>query len=213
MQAVAPCSVCASRAAARLLQSQTDFLRVRTNRNLLRAERASISFLRRAASVLTDSSNTFLSQTSLAVIDVLTGYSKAVHTLVALQKRYLASLGKLTPAEEDSIWQVIIGQRAQVSDRLDECKRFESTWINVVNLCEMAAEAAYSSGAEQASITVRANIQVAQSHVEEARKLWAAADQQLAESKAEEIQRMAEYVAFLENGEEPELHEAYLRED
>lgn len=40
--------------------------------------------------------------------------SQALHTLIALQKRYLASIGKLTPAEEDSIWQVIIGQRVEV---------------------------------------------------------------------------------------------------
>lgn len=40
---------------------------------------------------------------------------QAVHTLIALQKRYLDSLEKLTPAEEDSVWQVIIGQRAKVS--------------------------------------------------------------------------------------------------
>lgn len=41
-------------------------------------------------------------------------YSQALHTLIALQKRYLSSIGKLTPAEEDSIWQVIIGQRVEV---------------------------------------------------------------------------------------------------
>lgn len=40
---------------------------------------------------------------------------QAVHTLIALQKRYLDSLGKLSAAEEDTIWQVIIGQRAEVS--------------------------------------------------------------------------------------------------
>lgn len=40
---------------------------------------------------------------------------QAVHTLIVLQKRYLASLGKLTPAEEDSLQQVIIDQRAKVS--------------------------------------------------------------------------------------------------
>lgn len=34
----------------------------------------------------------------------------------------------------------------QVGDRLDECKRFETTWVNAVNLCELAAEAAYTSG-------------------------------------------------------------------
>ncbi|KAM4628264.1 diablo, IAP-binding mitochondrial protein a [Polymixia lowei] len=172
------------------------------------------SLIRRAASVVTDSTSTYLSQTTLALIDALTEYSKAVHTLIALQRRYLASLGKLTPAEEDSIWQVIIGQRGAVTDKLDECKRFESTWTGAVNLCEMAAEAAYTTGAEQASITVRMNIQVAQSQVQEAQKVSMDADKKLAENKVEEIQRMAEYNAFLEKGgEEHEIHEAYLRED
>lgn len=68
-------------------------------------------------------------------------------------------------------------------------------------------------GAEQASITVRTNIHVAQVQVEEARKLSVGADKKLAETKVEEIQRMAEYAAFLEDGEEHEVHEAYLRED
>jgi len=172
------------------------------------------SLIRRAASMVTDSSCVYLSQTTLAVVDALTEYSKAVHTLVALQRRYLASLGKLTPAEEDSIWQVIIGQRAEASDKHDTCKRFESTWMNAVRLCEMASEAAYSSGAEQASITARMNVQMAQSQVEEARKISKDADKKLAEIKAEEIQRMAEYASYLDkNGEEHEIHEAYLRED
>ncbi|KAI3353670.1 hypothetical protein L3Q82_004915 [Scortum barcoo] len=65
-------------------------------------------------------------------------------------------------------------------------------------------------GAEHASITVRTNIQVAQSQVEEARKLSMDADKKLAETKVEEIQRMAEYAAFLEDSE---VQEAYLRED
>lgn len=38
-----------------------------------------------------------------------------MHTLIAVQRRYLESLGKLSQAEEDTIWQVIIGQRAEVS--------------------------------------------------------------------------------------------------
>lgn len=45
---------------------------------------------------------------------VLSVGKQAVHTLIALQKQYLESLGKLTPAEEDKIWQVIVGQRAEV---------------------------------------------------------------------------------------------------
>lgn len=68
-------------------------------------------------------------------------------------------------------------------------------------------------GAHQASISMRTNIQVAQSQVEEAQKLSAEADKKLAETKVEEIQRMAEYAAFLEDSDGPEVHEAYLRED
>ncbi|AWO98744.1 putative diablo -like mitochondrial-like [Scophthalmus maximus] len=171
------------------------------------------SLIRRAISVVTDGSSTFLSQSTLALVDALTVYSEAVHTRSALQRRYLASFGKLTPAEEDSFQQAINGLRAEASDRLDECKRFESSWINAVNLCKMAAEAACTSGAEQASITVRTNIQVAQLQVEEAQKLSADADKKLAETKVEEIQRMAEYASSLDDSEEHEVHEAYLRED
>lgn len=54
---------------------------------------------------------------------------------------------------------------------------------------------------------------MAQSQVEEARKLTADADKKLAETKVEEIQRMAEYASSLEDSEEHEVHEAYLRED
>ncbi|KAM7399092.1 hypothetical protein PAMP_018384 [Pampus punctatissimus] len=172
------------------------------------------SLIRRAASLVTGSSSTFLSQTTLALIDAITEYSKAVHTLIALQRRYVASIGKLTPAEEDSIWQVIIRQRAEVGDRRDECRRFESTWVSAVKLCETAAEAAYTSGAEQATITVQTNIQVAQSQVEEARKLSQDADKKLAESKVMEIERMGQYAASLENNnDEEDVPEAYLRED
>ncbi|XP_013880690.1 diablo homolog, mitochondrial [Austrofundulus limnaeus] len=171
------------------------------------------SLVRRAASLVTNSSSTFLSQTTLALIDAITEYSKAVHTLISLQKRYLASLGKLTPAEEDSIWQVIIGQRAEVNDRQEACRRFESTWFTAVKLCETAAEAAYVSGAEHASVTVRTNIQLAQSQVEEAQKISRDAEKKLAETKVMEVERMSENAAALESNTEEEMPEAYLRED
>uniref|UniRef100_A0A3Q2GMS0 Direct IAP-binding protein with low pI n=1 Tax=Cyprinodon variegatus TaxID=28743 RepID=A0A3Q2GMS0_CYPVA len=170
------------------------------------------SLIRRAASVLTDSSSTFLSQATLALTEALTDYSKAVHSRITFQKRYLASLGKMSPSEEESLRRAISGWRAEAAERLNECKHYDSTWINAVNISKMAAEAAYSSGAHQASILVQTNIQVAQSQVEEARKLSAEADKKLAETKVEEIQRMAEYNAFLD-GNEHEVHEAYLRED
>lgn len=164
--------------------------------------------------MVTDSSSTFLSQATLALIDGITEYSKAVHTLIALQRRYLDSIGNLTPAEEDMIWQVIIGQRAEVNDRQDECRRFESIWISAVKLCEMAAEVAYTSGAEQASITVKTSIQVAQAQVEEAQKLSNDANKKMAEAKVMEVERMAQYAASLQgSNDEEEVPEAYLRED
>lgn len=170
------------------------------------------SLIRRAASMVTDSSSTFLSQTTLALIDSLADYAKAVHTRIALQRQYLATLGKLSPAEDDSLWQLINNQRAEAADRLTRCKHYESTWTSAMDMSKMAAEAAYVSGAEQASITIRTNIQLAQSQVNEAKQVSAEADKKLAETKADEIQRMAEYHAFLQDNEH-ELHEAYLRED
>lgn len=168
------------------------------------------SLIKRAASLATDSSSTFLSQATLALIHAITEYSKAVHTLIALQRRYLDSLGNLSPAEEDTIWQVIIGQRSQVNERRDECKRFESTWVSAVTLCDAAAEAAYTSGAEHASITIRTNIHLAQTQVEQSQKLSADADKKLTETKVMEIERMAQHAA---SSDEEEVPDAYLRED
>lgn len=171
------------------------------------------SLIRRASCLVTDSANTYLSQTTLALVDALTQYAKALHTLIALQKRYITSIGKLTSAEEDSIWQVIIGQRAEVSDRMEECKRFELNWMNAINICELSAEAAYNSGAEHACNAMKTNLQVAQGKVEELRKISKEAEKKLAETKAEEIQRMAEYASSIDIKELEDIPEAYLRED
>ncbi|XP_062872838.1 diablo, IAP-binding mitochondrial protein a isoform X2 [Trichomycterus rosablanca] len=171
------------------------------------------SLIRRASCLVTDSANTYLSQTTLALVDALTLYTKALHTLIALQKRYLASIGKLTPSEEDSIWQVIIGQRVEVGDRLNKCKRFESNWINSVNICELSAQAALNSGAEHASSALKNGVQTAQSKVEEMKTLQLAAERSLAETKAEEIQRMAEYSSSINLQDLEDVPEAYLRED
>ncbi|XP_016132496.1 diablo homolog, mitochondrial-like isoform X2 [Sinocyclocheilus grahami] len=171
------------------------------------------SLIRRASCLVTDSANTYLSQTTLALVDALTQYAKALHTLIALQKRYITSIGKLSPAEEDSIWQVIIGQRVEVSDRLEECKRFESNWMNAINICELSADAAYNSGAEHACTATKSNLQVAQCKVEELRKISKEAEKKLAETKAEEIQRMAEYASSIDIHDLEDIPEAYLRED
>ncbi|XP_062408732.1 diablo, IAP-binding mitochondrial protein a [Sardina pilchardus] len=170
------------------------------------------ALIRRASNLVTDSANTYLSQTTLALVDSLTQYAKALHTLIALQRRYLATIGKITPAEEDSIWQVIIAQRVEVGDRLEACNRFETNWMNAINICEMASEAAYSSGAEHASVTVKSHIQMAKVQVEDTRQISKDAERGLAEIKAEEIQRMAEYSSTRDINVE-DIPEAYLRED
>ncbi|MBN3296259.1 DBLOH protein, partial [Amia calva] len=175
------------------------------------------TLIKRASSLVTDGANTYLSQTTLALVDALTQYAKAVHTLIALQKRYNSAIGKLTPAEEDAIWQVIIGARVEMNDKLDNCKRFQSNWMNAVNLSELAAEAAYNAGADQASVTARTNIQLAQAQVEDVRRLSLEAEMKLAEVKVEEIKRTAEYATSEKAGEdvivEEEVPDAYLRED
>uniref|UniRef100_W5MST5 Direct IAP-binding protein with low pI n=1 Tax=Lepisosteus oculatus TaxID=7918 RepID=W5MST5_LEPOC len=172
------------------------------------------ALIRRASSLVTDSANTYLSQTTLALVDALAQYAKAVHTLIALQKRYMNSIGKLTPAEEDAIWQVIIGARVEMNDKLDTCRHFESNWMNAINLSELAAEAAYNAGADQASVTARTNLNMAQTQVEEMKRLSSEAEKQLAEVKVEEIQRTAAQAAATRAFEkEDDVPEAYLRED
>uniref|UniRef100_A0A8C9VL79 Direct IAP-binding protein with low pI n=1 Tax=Scleropages formosus TaxID=113540 RepID=A0A8C9VL79_SCLFO len=170
------------------------------------------ALIRRTSSLVTDSANTYLSQTTLALVEALAQYTTAVHALIALQKRYLTSLGKLTAEEEDAIWQVIIAQRVEVSDRLDGCKRFESNWRNAVSLCELAAETAHKAGAHEASVTAQTNLQVAQSQVEEVWQLSLVAERKLVETKAEEIRRIAEFAAAMEKRTE-DTPKAYLRED
>lgn len=67
-------------------------------------------------------------------------------------------------------------------------------------------------GAEHASVTVKTQIQMAKAQVEETRHLMQEAERKLAETKAEEIQRMAEYASTLNINME-DIPEAYLRED
>ena len=69
-----------------------------------------------------------------------------------------------------------------------------------------------SLGAEHASLTAKNHIQMAQAQVEEVRQLTQEAERKLAQIKAEEIQRMAEYASTLDINME-DIPEAYLRED
>jgi len=69
------------------------------------------------------------------------------------------------------------------------------------------------TGAEHACTATKTNLQVAQSKVEEIRKISREAKKKLAETKAEEIQRMAEYVSSIDINDLEDIPEAYLRED
>ncbi|XP_048860814.1 diablo homolog, mitochondrial-like isoform X2 [Brienomyrus brachyistius] len=130
------------------------------------------ALIRRASSLMTDGANTYLSQTTLALVESLTNYVK-------------------------------------VTDRREECRRFEMNWMNAINLSELAAEAAFNAGADQASVTARTNLQVAQEHVEQVRQLSLEAEQKLVDTKAENMERMSAG----RNEEEEDIPDAYLRED
>lgn len=170
------------------------------------------ALIRRASSLVTDSANTFLSQTTLALVDSLTQYTKAVHTLISLHRRYVVNINRLNPADESAIWQVILNQREELLRYREDCKQFETKWMNAVNLTQLAAEAAFNAGADQASVTAQTNLQLAQTHVEQARQRSLEAEQELKDSKAEVSQRLQNTSPAVEGNEE-EIPEAYLRED
>ncbi|KFP12697.1 hypothetical protein Z169_08419, partial [Egretta garzetta] len=168
------------------------------------------ALIKRAVSLVTDSTSTLLSQTTYALIEALTEYTKAVYTLVSLYKQYANLLGKMNSEEVDAVWQVVIGAR------VDEYLRLESSWMTALRLSEMAAEAAYQSGADQASVTARSHIQLVKSQVQEVRQLSQKAETKLAEAQTEELIKAQGEEASLpqgvlgstDAGEDP-----YLRED
>ncbi|KAK2827428.1 hypothetical protein Q7C36_018354 [Tachysurus vachellii] len=170
------------------------------------------ALIRRASSLVTDSATTFLSQTTLALVDSLTQYTKTVHTLITLHKRYVANINRLTPEDENAVWQVIVKQREQLIKYKEDYKQFENNWMNAINLLQLAAEAAFNAGADQASATAQTNLQIAQSHVEQARQHYLEAEQKLKDSNAEFSER-PKITSPAVAGNEDEIPEAYLRED
>nr|XP_042123725.1 diablo homolog, mitochondrial isoform X2 [Peromyscus maniculatus bairdii] len=131
------------------------------------------ALMRRAVSLVTDSTSTFLSQTTYALIEAITEYTK----MTSKQQEYL---------------------------------KLETTWMTAVGLSEMAAEAAYQTGADQASITARNHIQLVKSQVQEVRQLSQKAETKLAEAQTEELHQKTQE-AVDERADQEE--EAYLRED
>ncbi|XP_007448760.1 PREDICTED: diablo homolog, mitochondrial isoform X2 [Lipotes vexillifer] len=137
-------------------------------------------------------------------------FAQAVYTLISLYRQYTSLLGKMNSQEEDEVWQVIIGARVEMTSKQQEYLKLETTWMTAVSLSEMAAEAAYQTGADQASVTARSHIQLVRSQVQEVRQLSQKAETKLAEAQTEELRQKTQ-----EEGDEraePE-QEAYLRED
>ncbi|KAM4648724.1 diablo IAP-binding mitochondrial protein isoform 3-T3 [Amazona ochrocephala] len=137
------------------------------------------ALIKRAVSLVTDSTSTLLSQTTYALIEALTEYTK-------------------------------------VRTKQEEYLRLESSWMTALRLSEMAAEAAYQSGADQASVSARSHIQLVKSQVQEVRLLSQKAETKLAEAQTEELIKAQGEDSSLpegilgssEAGEDP-----YLRED
>ncbi|XP_072271946.1 diablo IAP-binding mitochondrial protein [Pyxicephalus adspersus] len=179
------------------------------------------SLIKRAGCLVTDSTQTFLSQTTYALIESLTDYTKAVHTLVSLYKQYASLMNKINSSEESAIWQVIIGARVQMKKLQDEYLKYEANWMRAVSISEMAAEAAYLAGADQASVTVRNHIQLVQTQINETRELALKAEALLASVQSEEIKKALTEDKNTPPGEgspessmsDKEMPEAYLRED
>ncbi|XP_027734452.1 diablo homolog, mitochondrial isoform X3 [Empidonax traillii] len=174
------------------------------------------ALIRRAVSLVTDSTATLLSQTTYALIEALTEYTKAVYTLVSLYKQYSNLLGKMNSEEVDAVWQVVIGARVDVKTKQQEYLRLESSWMTALRLSEMAAEAAYQSGADQASVTARSHIQLVKSQVQEVRQLSQKAETKLAEAQTEELIKAQGEESSLPQGILGNMDagdDPYLRED
>ncbi|NXP39424.1 DBLOH protein, partial [Leiothrix lutea] len=186
------------------------------------------ALIRRAVSLVTDSTATLLSQTTYALIEALTEYTKAVYTLVSLYKQYSNLLGKMNSEEVDAVWQVVIGARVDMTAKQQEYLRLESSWMTALRLSEMAAEAAYQfaqcssnpecpsfpPGADQASVTARSHIQVVKSQVQEVRLLSQKAETKLAEAQTEELIKTQGEESSLPQGVSGNTDDdPYLRED
>ncbi|XP_060641968.2 diablo IAP-binding mitochondrial protein isoform X2 [Anolis sagrei] len=166
------------------------------------------ALIRRAASLVTDSTGTLLSQTTYALIEALTEYTTAVYTLVSLYQKYAHLIGKMNSKEEDAVWQMTAKQQ--------EYLKLESRWMTALRLSEMAAEAAYQSGADQASVGTHNHIQLVRTQIQEARQLSQKAESKLAEVQTEELMKLKEEEALAaarRQASVEEAEEAYLRED
>ncbi|XP_048210831.1 diablo IAP-binding mitochondrial protein-like [Perognathus longimembris pacificus] len=137
-------------------------------------------------------------------VTTLLRYRQCVPVVVNSKRRCFAEL------EEDEVWQVIIGARVEMTSKQQEYLKLETTWMTAVGLSEMAAEAAYQTGADQASVTARNHNQLVKSQVQEVRQLSPKAETKLAEVQTQELHQKTQEVGDERANQKQEV---YLRED
>ncbi|XP_078669302.1 diablo IAP-binding mitochondrial protein-like [Branchiostoma floridae x Branchiostoma belcheri] len=147
--------------------------------------------MKSAAAMTVDSAITLLSQTTMAIIHLEQEYAKIVSTLTSLLEYETLVLGN--PAEE-RVSQLIIQQRVELEDKRRELQNIEVALVAVQRLIESAAEAAYQTGAEAATVAAQERLQLAQNQIELVRTESRQADQKLNQLQTQTIHKVGEMI-------------------
>ncbi|KAI8486477.1 hypothetical protein Bbelb_357120 [Branchiostoma belcheri] len=153
--------------------------------------------MKSAAAMTVDSAITLLSQTTMAIIHLEQEYAKIVSTLTSLLEYETLVLGN--PAEEERVAQLIIQQRVELEDKRRELQNIEVALVAVQRLIESAAEAAYQTGAEAATVAAQERLQLAQNQIELVRTESRQADQKLNQLQTQTIHKVGEMIKEAED--------------
>eukprot|EP00058_Branchiostoma_floridae_P022636 XP_002608126.1 hypothetical protein BRAFLDRAFT_126260 [Branchiostoma floridae] len=148
--------------------------------------------MRSAAAMTVDSAITLLSQTTMAIIHLEQEYAKIVSTLTSLLEYETLVLGNAP--EEERVAQLIIQQRVELEDKRRELQNIEVVLLAVQRLVESAAEAAYQTGAESATVAAQDRLQLAQNQIELVRNQSRQADVVLNQLQTQSIHKVGEMI-------------------
>ncbi|XP_066278848.1 diablo IAP-binding mitochondrial protein-like isoform X1 [Branchiostoma lanceolatum] len=148
--------------------------------------------MRSAAALTVDSAITLLSQTTLATIHLEQEYAKIVSTLTSLLEYETLVLGNAP--EEERVAQLIIQQRVELEDKRRQLQNIEVALLAVQHLIESAAEAAYQTGAEAATVAAQERLQLAQNQLELVRTESRQADSRLNQLQTQTIHKVGEMI-------------------
>ncbi|XP_078589110.1 diablo IAP-binding mitochondrial protein-like [Branchiostoma floridae x Branchiostoma japonicum] len=148
--------------------------------------------MRSAAAMTVDSAITLLSQTTMAIIHLEQEYAKIVSTLTSLLEYETLVLGNAP--EEERVAQLIIQQRVELEDKRRELQNIEVALLAVQRLVESAAEAAYQTGAESATVAAQDRLQLAQNQIELVRNQSRQADVVLNQLQTQTIHKVGEMI-------------------